>query len=83
MTFFKGPPFEFFSKLQKMSIFNAFLKYAVVSSSFEIQTSPICQIEWFYQGGFDGRGQPAASPMLTSIMSGGVGISGRELYKCR
>ena len=33
------------------------------------------------QGGFDGRGQPTASPMLTAIMSGGVGISGRELYK--
>ena len=35
------------------------------------------------QGGFDGRGQPTASPMLTAIMSGGVGISGRELYKYR
>ena len=35
------------------------------------------------QGGFDGRGQPKASPMLTAIMSGGVGISGRELYKYR
>ena len=33
------------------------------------------------QGGFDGRGQPTASPMLTAIMSGGVGISGRELFK--
>ena len=32
------------------------------------------------QGGFDGRGQPTASPMLTAIMSGAVGISGRELY---
>ena len=31
------------------------------------------------QGGFDGRGQPTASPMLTAIMSGGVGISGRQL----
>ena len=30
-------------------------------------------------GGFDGRGQPTASPMLIAIMSGGVGISGREL----
>ena len=30
------------------------------------------------QGGFDGRGQQTASPMLTAIMSGGVGISGRE-----
>ena len=36
-----------------------------------------------HQGGFDGRGQPTASPMLTAIMSGGVGISGRELYKYR
>ena len=35
------------------------------------------------QGGFDGRGQPTASPMLTAIMSGGVGISVRELYKYR
>ena len=35
------------------------------------------------QGGYDGRGQPTASPMLTAIMSGGVGISGRELYKYR
>ena len=31
------------------------------------------------QGGFDGRGQQTGSPMLTAIMSGGVGISGREL----
>ena len=31
----------------------------------------------------DGRGQPTASPMLTATMSGGVGISGRELYKYR
>ena len=38
---------------------------------------------WRGQGGFDGRGQPTASPMLTAIMSGGVGISGRELYKYR
>ena len=36
-----------------------------------------------YQGHYDGRGQPTASPMLTAIMSGGVGISGRELYKYR
>ena len=46
--FFKGPPFEIFSELQKLYIFNAFSKYAVVLSSFEIQTSPICQIKWFY-----------------------------------
>ena len=35
------------------------------------------------QEGFDGRGQQTASPKLTAIMSGGVGISGRELYKYR
>ena len=35
------------------------------------------------QGDYDGRGQQTASPMFTAIMSGGVGISGRELYKCR
>ena len=35
------------------------------------------------QGDYDGRGQPTASPMFTAIMSGGVGISGRELYKYR
>ena len=35
------------------------------------------------QGDYDGRGQQTASPMLTAIMSGGVGISGRELYKYR
>ena len=29
------------------------------------------------QGDYDGRGQQTASP--TAIMSGGVGISGREL----
>ena len=32
-----------------------------------------------FQGDYDGRGQQTASPMLTAIMSGGVGISGREL----
>ena len=47
-TFFKGSPFEKFSELQKLSIVNAFSKYAVVLSSFEIQTSPVCQIKWFY-----------------------------------
>ena len=31
------------------------------------------------QGDSDGRGKQTASPMLTAIMSGGVGISGREL----
>ena len=35
------------------------------------------------QGDYDGRGQPTASPMLSAIMSGGFGISGRELYKYR
>ena len=44
-------------------------------------SSTVCKSK--YQGGFDGRGQPTASPMLTAIMSGGVGISGRELYKYR
>ena len=39
--------------------------------------------EGCFQGGFDGRGQPTASPMLTAIMSGGVVISGSELYKYR
>ena len=33
----------------------------------------------FSQEDYDGRGQQTASPMLTAIMSGGVGISGREL----
>ena len=37
----------------------------------------------YTQGGSDGRGQQTASPMLTAIMSGGVGICGRELYKYR
>ena len=40
-------------------------------------------IHGFGQGDYDGSGQPTASPMLTAIMSGGVGISGRELYKYR
>ena len=31
------------------------------------------------QGDYDGREQRTASPMLTAIMSGGVGISGREV----
>ena len=31
----------------------------------------------------DGTEQQKASPMLTAIMSGGVGISGRDLYKYR
>ena len=31
------------------------------------------------QGGSDGSGRHSSAPMLTAIMSGGVGISGREL----
>ena len=31
------------------------------------------------QGGSDGSGRHSAAPMLTAIMSGGVGISGKEL----
>ena len=31
------------------------------------------------QGGSDGSGRHSAAPMLTAIMSGGVGISGRGL----
>ena len=33
----------------------------------------------YTQGDYDGRGQQTASPMFTAIMSGGVGITGREL----
>ena len=58
--------------------------------NFEIDTvtvvnthETVCRKDRVDQGGFDGRGQPTASPMLTAIMSGGVGISGRELYKYR
>ena len=36
-------------------------------------------IHYSDQGDYDGREQRTASPMLTAIMSGGVGISGREL----
>ena len=35
--------------------------------------------ESWFQGDYDVRGQQTAFPMLTAIMSGGVGISGREL----
>ena len=45
----------------------------------QLRYSALCT----YQGDYDGRGQRTASPMLTAIMSGGVGISGRELYKYR
>ena len=41
------------------------------------------QVSSIAQGDYDGKGQQTASPMLTAIMSGGVGISGRELYKYR
>ena len=36
-------------------------------------------IDGLVQGGSDGSGRHSAAPMLTAIMSGGVGISGREL----
>ena len=39
----------------------------------------INSIVTFAQGDYDGRGQQTASLMLTAIMSGGVGISDREL----
>ena len=32
-----------------------------------------------HQEDYDGRGQHSASPMFNAIMSGGVGVSGREL----
>ena len=51
----------------RMELFEALL--GTLSSHFSPST----------QGGFDGRRQQTASPMLTAIMSGGVGISGREL----
>ena len=40
-----------------MPIFNAFTKFAVVLSFFEIQTSPICQIKWFYRPVWDLDGE--------------------------
>ena len=46
-------------------------------------THLVSNADYCRQGDYDGRGQPTASPMLTAIMSGGVGISGRELYKYR
>ena len=55
-------------------------KYAAAMYIWKIE---VMIVEWHDQGGFDGRWQPTASPMLTAIMSGGVGISGRELYKYR
>ena len=47
------------------------------SNAFAI--SPTIYKDYFGQGDSDGRGKQTASPMLTAIMSGGVGISGREL----
>ena len=55
--FSKGPPFENSLELLKMPIFNAFTKFAVVLSFFEIQTSPICQIKWFYRPVWDLDGE--------------------------
>ena len=37
------------------------------------------ETEVIMQGGSDGSGRHSAAPMLTAIMSGGVGISGTEL----
>ena len=45
-----------------------------ISSNLYLQSA-----DGHYQADYDGRGQQTASPMLTVIMSGGVGISGREL----
>ena len=45
------------------------------SQSFTLSQFPSYQ----GQGDSDGRGKQTASPMLTAIMSGGVGTSGREL----
>ena len=53
--------------------------------SIEISTTtvPLCHALFcdddISQGGSDGSGRHSAAPMLTAIMSGGVGISGREL----
>ena len=56
-----------------------------LSSSVLMHMSSNFNLEWETekQRDSDGSGQPRASPMLTAIMSGGVGISGRELYKYR
>ena len=43
------------------------------------QMEPTAGDTELYQGDYDGRGQQTASSMFTAIMSGGVGISGREL----
>ena len=49
-----------------------------ISSNLYLQSA-----DGHYQADYDGRGQQTASPMLTVIMSGGVGISGKEMYKYR
>ena len=62
------------------------VKYRETSAhteSFGGQKTNLRKIISWHQGDYDGRGQPTASPMLTAIFSGGVGISGRELYKYR
>ena len=45
-----------------------------ISSNLYLQSA-----DGHYQADYEGRGQQTAAPMLTVIMSGGVGISGREL----
>ena len=57
LLFSKGPPFENCLEFWKLPIFNAFTKYAVVSSFFEIHTSSICQIKWFYKPIWDLDGE--------------------------
>ena len=57
----------------------------VSAHTFNLLVSPMpilsgtCRNVGGEQGDYDGRGQQTAAPMLTAIMSGGVGISGREL----
>ena len=60
-----------------MDVKKTFVTYDVLSS-LELQT-----IRWFSPRRSDRNAQQTASPMLTAIMSGGVVISGRELYKYR
>ena len=47
--------------------------------TFNLNTRKSIVVVGSFQGDSDGRGKQTASPMLTAIMSGGVGISGREL----
>ena len=60
---------------------NFFQKYFYsLSHADTLLSTPFIQLPLpLTQGDYDGRGQPTAPPMLTAIMSGGVGISGREL----